>query len=73
MNDNPYDLEFDWLVQEMGDDIHDIFFDFHDQTYEIRDLIKHEFMSNTKSPLKATLGVHDVLLIRLFNVSFGRS
>jgi alpha-galactosidase len=65
MNDQPFYLEFDWLKQEMGDDLNTRFIDFHHQSYEIRDVFKHERIANTTEPLQATLEVHDVLLLRL--------
>ncbi len=65
MKDTPYDLEFDWMKHEMGDDLNKRSIDLKKQNYEIRDLIGQKAMGDTKSPLKATIGVHDVLLIKL--------
>lgn len=65
MDDKPVDLEFDWLKHEMKDGLNDRSIETGNHTYEIRDLFKHESIGNTAKPLKATIGVHDVLFIKL--------
>jgi len=65
MNDKPFNLEFDWLKHGIGDDFNRRNIDFRNQTYEIRDLFRHELIGNTTESLKTTLEVHDVLLIKL--------
>ncbi|MDA3853711.1 MAG: glycoside hydrolase family 27 protein [Bacteroidales bacterium] len=65
MTDESIDLEFDWLEHEMGDNLNNRYLDFSNSKYEIRDLLKHEKMGDTKELLKATIGSHDVLLIKL--------
>lgn len=68
MNNEPVDLEFDWLKYDMCDfgkkeENHCI--DAKKDSYKIRDLFKHKIIGDTSGPLKATIGVHDVLMIKL--------
>jgi len=65
MKDEPIELNFDWLKHEMGDDINQRFIHFDKDTYKIRDLYNHKDLGDTSKNLKATIGVHDVLMVRL--------
>ena len=65
MNNEPYDLSFDWKEQEIGDDMNQRFFNAVTDTYKIRDLFNHLDLGDTKKPLTAKIGVHDVLMLRL--------
>lgn len=65
MNKEPFNLEFDWLKHEIKDGLTDRSIEPDNYTYEIRDLFKQESIGDTDKPLKVTLGVHDVLLVKL--------
>jgi alpha-galactosidase len=65
MNNAPYDLNFDWSKQEIGDDLNQRFL-HAGETFKIRDLYNHLDLGDTKKPLKAKIGVHDVLMIKLY-------
>lgn len=65
MNDQPTELVFDWTQHEIGDDLNHRMLDTKQKTYKIRDLFNKKDIGTTKSPLKVTIGVHDVLMIRL--------
>jgi alpha-galactosidase len=65
MNNTPYDLNFDWSKQEIGDDLNQRFLHAN-ETFKIRDLYNHLDLGDTKKQLKAKIGVHDVLMIKLY-------
>ncbi len=65
MNEEEYELEFDWLKHDMGDDIYGRFADFKRNTYTIKDLFNDRKIGDTTKPLKAKIGVHDALMIRI--------
>jgi len=64
-NNSPYDLTFNWADQEIGDDLNQRYLKCNTDTYKIRDLFNHADLGDTKKPLKAKIGVHDVLMIKL--------
>lgn len=65
MNNQPFDLIFDWAKQELGDDLNQRFIHAN-QTYKIRDLFNHTELGDTKKPLKGEIGSHDVLMLKLY-------
>ncbi|NLP57732.1 glycoside hydrolase family 27 protein [Lutibacter sp. B1] len=65
MNDEPIDFEFDWTKHEIGDDVNGKFLDLKNNIYTIRDLFNHKNLGDTSKKLKTTIGVHDVLMIKL--------
>ncbi|MDF1548097.1 MAG: glycoside hydrolase family 27 protein, partial [Bacteroidales bacterium] len=65
MSDQPTELVFDWTQHEIGDDLNHRMLDTKQKTYKIRDLFNKKDVGTTKSPLKVTIGVHDVLMIKL--------
>jgi alpha-galactosidase len=65
MNSQPWDLNFDWAKQELGDDLNQR--SLHtSQTYKIRDLFNRTELGDTKRPLKAKIDAHDVLMVKLY-------
>ncbi len=65
MDEAPVNLNFDWLKHDMGDDINNRYAKLNYQTYQIRDLFGQRNLGDTSKPLQATIGVHDVLMLRL--------
>jgi alpha-galactosidase len=65
MNDEPIDFEFDWTKHEIGDDVNGKFLDLKNNIYTIRDLFNHKNLGDTSKKLKTSIGVHDVLMIKL--------
>jgi len=49
----------------MGDDLNQKFAHLERTTYQLRDLYNHKDLGNTSVPLRAKIGVHDVLMLRL--------
>lgn len=65
MNEKPAELNFDWSEFKITDAENNKTLNTKEKTYQIRDLFKHKKLKNTKHKLKAAIGVHDVLMIRL--------
>lgn len=65
MNEKPAQLSFDWSEYKITDDENSKALDTKEKTYQVRDLFNHKRLKDTKHKLKATIGVHDVLMIRL--------
>ncbi len=65
MNNQPYELQFDWNKHEIGDDLNKKRLDTKQVHFKIRDLFNKKDIGTTEAPLKATIGVHDVLMIKL--------
>ncbi|MFV0377824.1 MAG: glycoside hydrolase family 27 protein [Mangrovibacterium sp.] len=66
-SDEVKELNFNWQKHELGDDLNQKFAHLNTKTYLVRDLYNARDMGDTSQPLKATLGVHDALIIRLIN------
>jgi alpha-galactosidase len=66
MNNAPYDLNFDWAEQEIGDNLNNRTLYTEKETFKIRDLFNHIELGDSKKPLKAKIGVHDVLMVKLY-------
>ncbi len=65
MNDKPFELQFDWNEHEIGDDMNKRSLKTKETTFKIRDLFNHKDIGTTKQPLETTIGIHDVLMIKL--------
>lgn len=65
MSDSPIEIDFDWKKHEIGDDVNGRRMDLKNRTYKIRDLNNHKDLGDTAENLKTTIGVHDVLMVRL--------
>lgn len=65
MNNEPINLNFDWNKHMIGDDINNRILDVKHNVYKINDLFNNTSLGNTSKKLKATIGVHDVLMIKL--------
>lgn len=66
MKDEPVSINFDWTKHYIGDDINGKSLDVKNKTYQIRDLFKHKNIGDTSKNLTAEIGVHDVLMIKLY-------
>lgn len=64
MSDEPQDLDFDWNRHSIGDDVNGRRLNT-EENYKIRDLFNHKELGNVSKNLKATIGSHDVLMVRL--------
>ncbi|MEH0153284.1 glycoside hydrolase family 27 protein [Limibacter armeniacum] len=69
MNDEPYELNFDWKKHGIGDDVNGKWLDLSANNLKVRDLFNQKDLGATDKSLKATIGVHDVLMIKLSNDS----
>ncbi|QCX37643.1 glycoside hydrolase family 27 protein [Aureibaculum algae] len=65
MNDKPIEINFDWKKHNIGDDVNERNLDTKKDTYTIEDLFNHRNLGSTSKNLKGTIGVHDVLMIKL--------
>jgi alpha-galactosidase len=66
MKDEPVEINFDWTKHDIGDDINGKYLKVKEQTYKIRDLFNHKDVGDTSKVLKTTIGVHDVLMIKVY-------
>ncbi len=64
MSDDPRELDFDWKRHSIGDDVNGKRLNT-EENYRIRDLFNHKELGNISKNLKATIGSHDVLMVRL--------
>lgn len=58
-------IDYKWVEKEINDDFAKRKTNFKEITYEIRDVWTKRNLGNTKSPLKASIPSHDVLMLRL--------
>jgi alpha-galactosidase len=65
MKEEAINFLFDWDNHEIGDDINQRKLDTKHDSYKIRDLFNKKDLGTTKSSLKATIGAHDILMIKL--------
>ncbi|UII32291.1 glycoside hydrolase family 27 protein [Fulvivirga ulvae] len=65
MNEKPAELSFDWSEHTITDAETGKRLNTKEKTYQVKDLFNHKKLKNTKNKLKATIGVHDVLMVRL--------
>lgn len=61
----PKQVEFNWANEMVNDDISNRRLSTNATTYKLRDLWSHKDIGDTKKPLKATIGSHDVLVLKL--------
>ena len=65
MSDAPIALDFDWDKHEIGDDVNGKRMELKNNIFKIRSLFNHRNLGDTSKNLKSTIGVHDVLMIKL--------
>ena len=65
MADTPRNLDFDWTRHQIGDDVNGRRLEVKNTKFRIRDLYAHKEIGDTGQKLKATIGSHDVLMVRL--------
>ncbi|UOB17214.1 glycoside hydrolase family 27 protein [Abyssalbus ytuae] len=65
MTDLPKELNFNWKNHEIGDNQNNKRLETHKKVYKIRDLFNHKNLGDTTNNLKAKIGVHDVLMVKL--------
>mgnify|MGYP005811587005 FL=1 len=65
MTDSEKELNFDWNKHEIGDDVSQKYLKLKNQIYTLRDLYKGENIGKTSENLRANIGAHDVLMVRL--------
>lgn len=65
----PRKIEFDWSRHWIADDISRTSLDTKNTTFVVRDLWAQKTIGTTQKPLKADIGVHDVLMVRLIKES----
>jgi len=65
MNNEPVNIDFDWQKYHIGDDLNGRMMDLKNNIYSIRDLFNHQDLRSTLESLQATIGVHDVLMIKI--------
>jgi len=65
MADTPRNLDFDWMRHQIGDDVNGRRLEVKNTKFKIRDLNAHKEIGDTGQKLKATIGSHDVLMVRL--------
>ena len=65
MADAPRNLDFDWNKHQIGDDLNNRRLDLKNNIFKIRDLYNQKEIGDTNKNLKATIGSHDVLMVRL--------
>ena len=64
-NEEPYKVDFNWSAQNISDEINKLNIDFQHKNFKIIDVFKNKQIGDTHKSLKATLDVHDVLMIKL--------
>jgi len=64
-SDRPKQIEFNWQTEMVTDDLSKKQLDAKTTTYKLRDLWLKKDMGDTKKTLKSTLGIHDVLVLKL--------
>jgi len=65
---SPISLEFDWKTQPVEDSFNGKKTNFDKTTYVLRNLWTRADLGTTASSLKATVGLQDVLMLRLFKL-----
>ncbi len=65
MSDETKSIDFDWIKHGFGDDLNGKWVDLKQQKFSIRDLYNHKNLGDTSSNLKAEIGSHDVLMIKM--------
>ena len=65
MKDELTTIDFNWKKHDIGDNLNNRFSNVKNIIYKIRDLYNHKDLGTTSRNLKAEIGSHDVLMIRL--------
>lgn len=65
MKEVPTILNFDWKKYEIGDNLNGRNMDTKNNTFQIRDLFNRKNLGNTSNNLKAEIGAHDVLMVKI--------
>jgi alpha-galactosidase len=65
MSDTITTIDFNWKKHDIGDNLNNRFLNVKNIIYKIRDLYNHKDLGTTSRNLKAEIGSHDVLMIRL--------
>jgi len=63
----PKTINYDWQKEVISDTLSHETLDANQTNYQLRDLWKKANRGDTKEPLKATIGVHDVLMLELIS------
>jgi alpha-galactosidase len=63
--ESDWKIDFDWKEHFIKDDFSHYEFDSKQKEYSVRDLWAKKDLGTTASPLSATVGAHDVLMLRL--------
>jgi alpha-galactosidase len=61
----PKQIEFNWANEMVNDDVSKKQLNANETIYKLRDLWLRKDVGDTKKPLKATVGSHDVLVLKL--------
>ena len=64
-SDKPKQIDFNWQNEIVNDDVSKRQLNAGTTTYKLRDLWLHKDIGDTKKSLKATVGSHDVLVVKL--------
>ena len=65
MSNETRNINFNWLKHGFGDDLNGKWVDLKKQKFNIRDRFHHNSLGDTSTNLKAEIGSHDVLMIKL--------
>jgi len=65
MSDKAITIDHDWAWHPVKDDMSGRALEVHNKNFNIRDLYNHRNLGTSKHKLKASIGVHDVLMVRL--------
>ena len=65
MTGSPVNINHDWKKHNIGDDLNGKYVDMKSTNFKIRDLFNYKNLGDTSKNLQATIGTHDVLMIRL--------
>ncbi|WP_053990893.1 glycoside hydrolase family 27 protein [Mangrovimonas sp. TPBH4] len=65
MKNEEVEIDFDFSKHDIGDDVHGRMLEPKHNVYNIRDLFNHMNLGDTSKNMKAKIGVHDVLMIKL--------
>jgi alpha-galactosidase len=61
----PKEIHFDWLENPISDAVSNVSYNFKEDEYSIRDLWLKKELGTTNTPLKAVMGGHEVLMVKL--------
>lgn len=67
MSNTPIDFAYDWEKHNLSDDINGLYVDMKKTIFKLSDLFNHKKLGDTSTHLKAKIGAHDVLMLRLEN------